>query len=81
MGIPPEKLDEFVEMVERHRPETLEASFVHSVEPNPWVLRAGHGTEARIRMQVGQVRYERQPGSTTWYRSDVRSDFDVLDAA
>jgi hypothetical protein len=75
------RLDEFVEMVERNRPDTLEASVVHGVKPNPWVLRAGHGTEARIRMQVGNVRYERQPGSTIWYRSDVRSDLDVLDAA
>jgi hypothetical protein len=72
-------LDEFIATVEREQPETLSAAFVASVQPQPWVNRAGHGKDARIRMTPGGVHYERHPDSPTWYRSDTRSDFDVLD--
>lgn len=77
-GIP---LDEFIARVARARPETLKASDFTSVYPKPWVLRAGSGKAARIRMQLGDLRYEREPGEAIWYLTDSSSDFDVEDAA
>jgi hypothetical protein len=73
-------LDEFIEMVERDRPETLTAADVARVQPNPWVNRAGYGKETRIRMFLAGHRYERQPGEAIWRRVDD-ADFDVLDDA
>jgi hypothetical protein len=47
------------------------------VHPKPWVLRAGSGNDARIRMQLGSVRCEREQGESTWHLARVGSDFDV----
>jgi len=75
------KLTEFHEMVERDRPATLDASLIAKVKPNPWVLRAGQGKDARIRIVVNrELRYERSQGESVWRRVDgAQSDFDVLD--
>lgn len=73
------KFEDFQTFIERERPRVLPGILVAQVKPAPWVLRAGHGKEARIRMVVvGEHRYEREPGSNEWYRVD-RSEFDVLD--
>ena len=79
-GGQPTSLDEFVPWAQRERPATLSASEVAGVRPNPWVLRAGSGKDARIRMSLGMVRYERAPGDAVWNRVDGNtSDFDVMD--
>jgi hypothetical protein len=74
-------LEEFVRTVERDRPATLSAGEVARVRPNPWVLRAGNGKDARIRMQLGDVRYERAQGESTWHLVHATSDFEILDDA
>jgi hypothetical protein len=75
------RFDDFCALVERDRPEVLSGSLVAQVKPTPWVLRAGHGQEARIRMVIaGEHRYEREPGNNEWHRVE-RSEFDVLDEA
>ena len=66
-------------MLDRERPATLSGTFVAKVKPNPWVLRAGHGKGARIRMViVGRHRYERSQGEATWRRVEDRSDLSDL---
>lgn len=79
------RLSEFVEWLDRERPLVLEASLVASVRPVPWVLRAGHGGDARIRMVVGEQRhrYVREQGETVWRRVEgvASADFDVLRAS
>lgn len=74
--------DEFTEMLDRDKPQTLPSGLVSKVRPVPWILRAGHGKEARIRMTIndGEHRYEREPGNPNWHRVE-RSEFDVLDDA
>lgn len=73
--------DSFKSMIERDRPEVLPVGLVAKVKPPPWVLRAGHGKQARIRMVIaGEHRYEREPGGDVWRRVE-RSEFDVLDDA
>jgi hypothetical protein len=74
---------EFREMIEREKPATLPVGLVAKVRPVPWILRAGHGKEARIRMIVaGGHRYERSQGDEVWTRADESaSEFDVLDDA
>lgn len=73
--------DEFKTMVECDRPNKLPVALVAKVKPVPWVQRAGHGKDARIRMVIaGEHRYEREPGGDVWRRVE-RSDFDVLDDA
>lgn len=74
-------LEEFNQYVERKRPETLDAAFIAKVKPNPWVLRAGHGQEARIRIiAAGKYCYERQPGDAVWRRvQSPATEFDLLD--
>jgi len=75
-------LDEFVQKIEDDPPPILTLSDLAKVRPKPWVLRAGPGKDARIRMLVGSVRYEREQGEHIWHRSDLfRSDLDTLDAA
>ena len=74
-------LEDFIERIERDRPETITAADLTHVHPAPWVNRAGHGYDARIRMTLAGVRYEREQGESIWHRVDSRSDFDVLDAA
>ena len=73
--------DDFQEMIEREEPATLPVVLVAKVKPAPWILRAGHGREARIRMIIaGKHRYEREPGADEWCRVEGRSsDFDLLD--
>jgi hypothetical protein len=77
------KFAEFREMIERDRPATLSVGLVAKVKPAPWVLRAGHGKSARIRMLIaGEHRYERSQGDAVWIRVDgTGSDFDLLDDA
>jgi hypothetical protein len=72
------KLDEFIQKIERERPDRLTAADLAHVTPNPWVYRAGHGKEARIRMKLGTMRYEREQGESVWRRAGD-GDFDVLD--
>lgn len=74
-------LADFIDEVERDRPGKLTAVEVASVTPNPWVERRGSGGGTRIWMRLGNVWYEREQGGDIWYRSDLRSSFDVLDAA
>ncbi len=56
----------FVEMVERERPDEITAHELADVHPHPWVSRHGSGKRARIRMKVGEVKYERRQAETTW---------------
>lgn len=70
-------LEEFIEKVSRERPAVLTLGDLAPVRPKPWVLRAGNGTEARIRMLVGDVRYEREQGEEIWHLSQTASDFDT----
>lgn len=70
-------LDEFIRSIERDPPDTLTFSDIAHVRPRPWVLRAGNGKDARIRMLLGSVRYERQPGDGTWPLTRGRSDLDL----
>jgi hypothetical protein len=70
-------LDEFIRKIESAPPDELTFADLRPVRPKPWVLRAGSGKEARIRMLVGSVRYERKQGEATWRLARVRSDFDV----
>ena len=73
--------ENFKAMIECDRPEALPVGLVAQVKPTPWVLRAGHGKDARIRMVIaGEHRYEREPGGDVWRRVE-RSEFDVLDDA
>jgi hypothetical protein len=74
--------EEFTEMLDREKPATISSGLVSRVHPVPWILRAGHGNEARIRMTIngGEHRYEREPGEAQWHRVE-RSEFDVLDDA
>jgi hypothetical protein len=74
-------LDVFIARIERERPATLKASDLVPVIPKPWVLRAGSGTSARIRMLVGDIRYERQPGEAVRHLAQHSSDLDVEDVA
>jgi hypothetical protein len=71
------RLAEFIERIERERPDMIHLSDLANVHPKPWVLRAGSGGDARIRMLVGNVRYEREQGETVWHLAAVRSDFDT----
>jgi hypothetical protein len=73
------RLEEFIETVKQERPATLTASDMADVRPQPWVNRAGSGKDARIRMTLGGLRYERHQGEAVWRRVDRTSDFDVLD--
>ena len=77
------RFENFQEMIERERPAEVSSALVAKVRPKPWVLRAGHGKDARIRMVIGgKHRYERSQGETSWRRVEVpASDIDVLDAA
>jgi len=70
-------------MIEEERPTDLSVGLVASVKPAPWILRAGHGKEARIRMVIaGEHRYERSQGDEVWTRVEgPASEFDVLDDA
>jgi hypothetical protein len=72
---------EFEEMIENEKPATLPVGLVGKVRPVPWVLRAGHGKDARIRMIVaGKHRYERSQGDEVWTRTDAEGiSFDLLD--
>ncbi|HKI85457.1 MAG TPA: hypothetical protein VKA53_01805 [Thermoanaerobaculia bacterium] len=73
--------EQFKEMIERDRPAVLPVGAVAKVKPAPWILRAGHGKQARIRMVIaGAHRYEREPGGDVWRRVE-RSEFDVLNDA
>ena len=71
------RLAEFIEKIERDPPEALNLSDLSNVHPKPWVLRAGSGADARIRMIVGNVRYVREQGETVWHRADLRSELDT----
>jgi hypothetical protein len=75
------RFDEFKTMIERDRPASLHVGLVAKVKPAPWILRAGHGNEARIRMIVaGEHRYERSQGDDEWTRVEQRgTEFDLLD--
>ena len=66
------RLEVFIEWINRELPDQLDGSFVAKVWPNPWILRAGHGKDARIRMILGpeRHRYERRPGDTIWRRME-----------
>jgi hypothetical protein len=77
------RFSEFEEMLDREEPETLPVGLIAKVRPVPWILRAGHGKDARIRMIVGgSHRYERSQGEEVWTRtSDSAGDFDILDDA
>lgn len=77
------RFEEFKAWLDEERPPTLTAGQVAQVHPRPWVLRAGHGNEARIRMIIeGEHRYERAHGESTWVRVEGRqAEFDVLDDA
>jgi hypothetical protein len=77
----PISLEAFIAQIGRDRPLTLNASDLSSVTPQPWVLRAGSGKSARIRMLLGAVRYERQPGEAVWHLAQYSSDLDVEDVA
>jgi hypothetical protein len=74
---------DFEKMIEDERPATLPVSLVAKVRPVPWVLRAGHGKDARIRMIVaGRHRYERSQGDEVWTRTSAEGiSFDLLDDA
>lgn len=73
--------ERFKEMIERDSPAVLPVGVVAQVKPTPWVLRAGHGKQTRIRMVIGgEHRYEREPGGDVWRRVE-RSEFDVLNDA
>lgn len=75
--------EDFQEWIEREQPSEVSPALVAKVRPVPWVLRAGHGKDARIRMVIGgKHRYERSQGEAIWRRVEVpASDIDVLDAA
>jgi hypothetical protein len=72
-------LDEFIENVYRNPPETLEASDVARVSPNPWIWRTGSGKDARIRMRLGdgKLRYWRRQGESVWHRVEWTPEFDI----
>lgn len=61
-------LPEFVAMVERDLPDELAVGFVSKVRPHPWVERRGSGSQARIRMEVGTIKYERRQTDEEWAR-------------
>jgi hypothetical protein len=55
--------EDFQEWIEREQPSEVSPALVPKVRPVPWVLRAGHGKDARIRMVIGgKHRYERSQG-------------------
>lgn len=64
------QLSDFVERIERERPEELLAALVARVTPHPWVDRRGSGRRTRIRMAVGKVKYERLQADDIWQRVD-----------
>lgn len=73
------QLEDFIESLYRDSPESLEASEVARLTPNPWVWRAGSGKDARIRMRLGsgKLRYWRQPGESVWHRVEWTPEFDI----
>ena len=64
-------------MLDRERPAKLTGTLVAQVKPNPWVHRAGHGRNTRIRID-GRHRYERNKGEAIWTRVEDRSDLSDL---
>jgi hypothetical protein len=64
------KRDDFMEKVEHERPDVITAGEVTTVTPQPWFDRRGSGQRARIRMELGEVKYERRPGVDVWRRVD-----------
>jgi hypothetical protein len=63
-------LKDFLARVEQEQPEWLSVAEVARVWPHPWVTRNGSGKKARIRMQVGEAKYERMQGDDHWHRVD-----------
>lgn len=61
------------------RPETIDASEIARVKPNPWIWRTGSGKDARIRMRLGdgKLRYWRRPSESTWHRVEWTPEFDI----
>ena len=72
-------LEAFVERMYEERPETIDASEIARVRPNPWIWRTGSGKDARIRMRLGdgKLRYWRQPGESIWQRVEWTPEFDI----
>jgi hypothetical protein len=60
------ELEDFIERVVREQPDELSAAEVAEVSPRPWVTRHGSGQKARIRMKVGERKYERRQGENVW---------------
>jgi hypothetical protein len=70
-------LEDFIRKIESAPPEELTMADLRPVRPKPWFLRAGSGKDARIRMLLGSVRYEREPAESTWHLARVHSDLDI----
>jgi hypothetical protein len=60
--------DDFLARVEAEQPEHLPVEEVARVWPPPWFTRNGSGKLARIRLPVGEQKYERKQGEHHWRR-------------
>jgi hypothetical protein len=61
-------LDDFIAWVEAEQPEQLSVAEVARVVPPPWFTRSGSGNRARIRLPLGEQKYERRQGDDRWRR-------------
>jgi hypothetical protein len=62
------RLKDFVAWVEAEQPEQLSVAEVARVVPPPWFTRSGSGKRARIRLPLGEQKYERRQGDHRWRR-------------
>jgi Translation initiation factor IF-2, N-terminal region len=62
------RLKDFVAWVEAEQPEQLSVAEVARVVPPPWFTRSGSGKGARIRLPLGEQKYERRQGDHRWRR-------------
>lgn len=61
---------EFIEKVKREQPDQLMSLEIAAVSPRLWTTRHGSGRKARIRLPVGELKYERSQGEQVWRRVD-----------
>lgn len=63
-------LRDFIAWVEAEQPEQLSVVEVPRVWPPPWFTRNGSGKRARIRLPVGEQKYERMQREEYWHWVD-----------
>jgi hypothetical protein len=72
-------LEDFIDWAYADPPDTIEASTLAALNPNPWIWRTGSGRTAQIRMRLGsgKLRYVRRANESVWHRAEWTPNFDV----